>query len=206
MLPRLGVQSGRTPQANRTMSEADRSEVTQLLHRARDGDDAAFDRLFEVVYHELRGMARAVRRSGASETINTTALVHEAYLKLIPSKSLSWNDRSHFFGVAARAMRQVLVRAAEKRSAKKRGAGQAAVSFVEGVHGGVLDPEKVLDLDSALRSLEEVNPRQARVVECRFFAGLSVEETAQALGVSQPTVKRDWRFARAWLAETLSEA
>jgi len=188
------------------MSEADRSDVTRLLHRARDGDDGAFDRLFEVVYEELRGMARAVRRSGASETINTTALVHEAYVKLIPSKSLSWNDRSHFFGVAARAMRQVLVRAAEKRSAKKRGAGKAAVSFVEELHGGVVDPEKVLDLDAALRALEETNPRQARVVECRFFAGLSVEETAQALGVSEPTVKRDWRFARAWLAETLSEA
>ncbi len=151
-------------------------------------------------------MARAVRRSGASETINTTALVHEAYVKLLPSKALSWNDRSHFFGVAARAMRQVLVRAAQQRPAKKRGAGKAAVAFVEGVHGGVLDPEKVLDRDYALGSLEEVNPGQARVVECRFLAGLSVEETAEARGVSTPTVKRDWRFARAWLAEALDGA
>lgn len=183
----------------------DQAEVTQLLRRARDGDEQAFDQLFEVVYDELRGMARAVRRSGASETINTTALVHEAYVKLLPSQSLPWNDRSHFFGVAGRAMRQVLVRAAEKRSAKKRGGGKAPVSFDEELHGRAFDPERVLDLDAALKALEESNPRQARVVECRFFAGLSVEETAQALDVSEPTVKRDWRFARAWLAEALSE-
>ena len=178
--------------------------ITRLLHRARDGDDEAFDALFGVVYDELRVLARALRRRGASETLNTTALVHEAYAKLTPSLNLSWKDRSHFFGVAARAMRQILVNAAEKRSAAKRGGGQAAISFDEEHHGSI-SPDTVLDLNDALTVLERSNPRQARVVECRFFAGLSVEETALALDVSEPTVKRDWRFARAWLAGELGE-
>ena len=185
------------------MTYPDGSEVTRLLHRARDGDDDAFDALFDVVYQELRGLARSVRRAGASETLNTTALVHEAYVRLIPSKALSWNDRSHFFGVAARAMRQVLVRAAEKRATKKRGGGQVAVPLDEERDGVAFDPHRLIDLDAALSALEKENPRQARVVECRFFAGLSVEETAAALEISEPTVKRDWRFARAWLAEEL---
>ncbi|MEZ4426021.1 MAG: ECF-type sigma factor [Gemmatimonadota bacterium] len=185
------------------MSQPTPEAVTQLLRRAHAGDDGAFDQLFDVVYDELKRLAQAVRRSGGSETINTTALVHEAYVKLTPSKQLSWADRSHFFGVAARAMRQVLIAAAEKKSAKKRGGGQAPVEFDEQLHGGLVQPDQLLDLDRALATLEAANPRQARVVECRFFAGLSVEETAEALGVSEPTVKRDWRFARAWLTDAL---
>ena len=184
------------------MAQADRRDVTQLLQQAEHGDEDAFDRLFDIVYQELRQLARSVRRGGAPETINTTALVHEAYVKLTPSKQLSWQNRNHFFGVAARAMRQVLVNAAEKRSAKKRGGGQVPLEFDERLHGAV-DPTDILDLDEALQALEKSNPRQARVVECRFFSGLSVEETAAALGVSEPTVKRDWRFARAWLSEAL---
>lgn len=185
------------------MADTSPDAITQLLHRAHSGDDGAFDQLFEVVYDELKRLAQAVRRPGAAETINTTALVHEAYVKLTPSRQLSWADRSHFFGVAARAMRQVLIAAAEKKSAKKRGSGQAPVAFDEQVHGASVQPEQLLDLERALATLEVANPRQARVVECRFFAGLSVEETAEALGISEPTVKRDWRFARAWLTEAL---
>lgn len=186
------------------MPEPTPHDVTQLLHRAHEGDAEAFDRLFEMVYDELRRLARSVRRRGAPETVNTTALVHEAYVKLTPSKALSWKDRSHFFGVAARAMRQVLTNAAEMRSAKKRGGGEVALSFDERRHGMSVSPDQMLDLNRALEQLETANPRQVRVVECRFYAGLSVEETAEVLGVSEPTVKRDWRFARAWLESALA--
>ncbi len=185
------------------MSASRSDEVTRLLHRAREGDAEAFDALFEVVYGELRKLARSVRRSSGSETLNTTALVHEAYVKLTPSRALDWTDRKHFFGVAARAMRQVLVNAAERRSAIKRGGGQVPVSFDEALHGSVRSADSVLALDAALSDLDAANPRQARVVEYRFFAGLSVEETAAALEVSEATVKRDWRFARAWLADRI---
>ncbi len=185
------------------MSDGSAHDVTQLLHQARQGDAEAFDHLMGVVYEELRRVARGVRRSGASETLNTTALVHEAYVKLTPSRELSWKDRSHFFGVAARAMRQVLVNAAGKRSAQKRGGGKPDISFDEEQHGLTISPEGVIELNRALEALEASNPRQVRVVECRFFAGLSIEETSEALGVSAPTVKRDWRFARAWLSEQM---
>ncbi|MCA9736520.1 MAG: ECF-type sigma factor [Gemmatimonadota bacterium] len=185
-------------------------EITRLLESASSGDGEAFDRVFRVVYDELRGLARLVRRGRASETLNTTALVHEAYLRLLPSQGLAWQGRSHFMGVAARAMRQVLVRAAERRSAIKRGGGDEPVSLVESQHQrlggdvGQVEPERILVLDAALSRLEALSPRQARVVECRFFAGLSVEETAQALSVSEPTVKRDWSAARAWLAREMA--
>ena len=189
------------------MDQTQTEQITRLLYRARDGDAQAFDDLFQVVYEELRRVARSVRRAGGSDTINTTALVHEAYVKLTPSKSLSWKDRSHFLGVAARAMRQVLVNAAEKRSTQKRGGDQIAVSFDEAKHGQLVSlSEGVIELNQALEVLEAANPRQVRVVECRFFAGLTVEETAEALGVSEPTVKRDWRFARAWLFDQLERA
>lgn len=185
-------------------------EITRLLESASSGNGEAFDRVFRVVYDELRGLARLVRRGRASETLNTTALVHEAYLRLLPSQGLAWQGRSHFMGVAARAMRQVLVRAAERRSAIKRGGGDEPVSLVESQHQrlggdvGQVEPERILVLDAALSRLEALSPRQARVVECRFFAGLSVEETAQALSVSEPTVKRDWSAARAWLAREMA--
>ena len=186
-------------------------EVTRLLNDAASGDQVAFDRVFEVVYDELHRLARHVRRGKASETLNTTALIHEAYIHLLPSAGLGWEGRSHFMGVAARAMRQVLVRAAEKRTAAKRGGGQRPTGLDDGLvadaagsgGAGGLEPERVVALDEALHRLEERSPRQARTVECRFFAGMSVEETAQALAVSEPTVKRDWRVARAWLAKEL---
>ncbi len=186
--------------------------ITRLLESASAGDAEAFDRVFEVVYEELRRLARQVRRARASETLNTTALVHEAYLRLLPSSDLAWKNRGHFMAVAARAMRQVLVRAAERRAATKRGGGKADLPLDEaagrspGEAGGGVEPEGVLLLDAALGRLEALSPRQARVVECRYFAGLSVEETAQALEISEPTVKRDWSAARAWLARELSSA
>jgi RNA polymerase sigma factor (TIGR02999 family) len=183
-------------------------EVAALLERAAVGDRQSFDALFDILYNELRRLARQVRRGRASETLSTTVLVHEAYIRLLPSRGLAWSGRPHFMAVAARAMRQVLVRAAEQRTTAKRGGGHVPVELDESLHPGmgdrVADPERILALDAAVARLESFSPRQARVVEYRFFAGLSVEETARALEISEPTVKRDWRAARAWLAREMS--
>lgn len=180
---------------------SDAHTVTELLRAADAGDAAAFQRLYARTYEELRGLAHKVRESGSCDTLNTTALVHEAYLKLAPGESLAATDRVHFFRIAARAMRQVLVDAARRR--RTREAGALALEVESGFGGLGRVATRALDLDRALRELETLSPRQAEVVECRFFAGLSVEETALALGVSPPTVKRDWRVARAWLVEAL---
>jgi len=193
-------------------SSLSQEQITHLLEAAAAGERAAFDEVFQIVYEELRRLARQVRRGRASETMSTTALVHETYLRLLPSRELDWRGHSHFMAVAARAMRQVLVRAAESRSAVKRGGGEVDLPLDEEIARPLrgdpasVDPERLLELDAAVTRLESLSPRQARVVECRFFAGLSVEETARALEVSEPTVKRDWSAARAWLARELSAA
>jgi RNA polymerase sigma factor (TIGR02999 family) len=196
------LRTGRPALILGAMSET--GAVTLLLEAARAGDERAMDQLFRVVYEELHRLARVVRVGRAGATLNTTALVHEAYVKLIPSRDLDWQGRAHFFRVVARAMRQVLCNAAEARMAQKRGGGLAAVTLGEQVGSGPADPETVIGLERALVELEALDPRQARIVECRFYAGLSVEETAEALGISVPTVKRDWRAARAWLARALT--
>lgn len=185
------------------MQDTSEASVTDLLAAARGGDAGALDRVYALAYEELRGLARAVRR-GRSNSLTTTAIVHEAYLKLIPSRTLEWKDRRHFFGVAARAMRQVLVDAARRRMAAKRGAGALPITLPEDVHSGPVGPTELLDLHAALERLEAMDRRLARMVELRFFAGLSVEDTAQTVGVSTATVKRDWRAARAWLAHALA--
>lgn len=176
--------------------------VTQLLQAAEAGDHAAFRQLYARTYDELRRLAHRVR-SGDGQTLNTTALVHEAYLKLVPGEGLLARDRVHFFRIAARSMRQVLVDAARRRATRDRG---NAVLGMEALLSTQRVSAEVLDLERALVELESLSPRQAEVVECRFYAGLSVEETAEALGVSTPTVKRDWRIARAWLAQALDSA
>jgi RNA polymerase sigma factor (TIGR02999 family) len=177
-------------------------DVTALLQAAHDGDADAFRRLYARLYDELRRLARTVRAARGADTINTTALVHEAYVKLAPARGLGVRDRAHFMKIAARAMRQVLVDAARRRQtrAARRPALEAA-----GAEASELDvlSEDVVALDRALSTLAEISPRQANVVECRFFAGLSIEDTAAALDVSAPTVKRDWRIARTWLAHQL---
>jgi RNA polymerase sigma factor (TIGR02999 family) len=180
--------------------------ITHLLSTAGSGDREALDRVFCLVYDELRRLAEAVRRDRPSETLNATALVHEAYLKMVPSANQAWQDRVHFLRVAARAMRQVLADAAARQATQKRGGGLALVTLDSSSPAeSTLGPDDILDLHRALDELAELNPRQAEVVECRFFAGLSLAETADALGVSVPTVTRDWRFARAWLARRLRE-
>ena len=179
------------------------SPVTKLLHAARSGDSEALDRLIPIVYDELRGLAHVVRQDRSNATIDTTGLVHEAYEKLVPS-DVDWKDRTHFFRVAARAMRQVLVDAARKRRAEKRGGSNTDITFDDNLYEHPVNDEELIALDDALDRLFQMDARQARIVECRFFAGLTVEETALALGISTPTVYRDWRAARAWLATQLA--
>lgn len=179
-----------------------KSSVTELLREARQGNPEALDDLFPIVYDELRHLARKVRTGRSSETLNTTALVHEAYLKLVDTGH--WESQLHFFRTAARAMRHILVSAARRHLAQKRGGDTPRVTFDEAVYAVPMKAEKLVALDDALEQLHQQDPRMARVVECRFFAGLSIEETAAALEISPRTVKRDWRTARAFLADTLT--
>ncbi|MBV8201718.1 MAG: sigma-70 family RNA polymerase sigma factor [Acidobacteria bacterium] len=180
-------------------------DVTQLLAAARGGDPGALDRLFELVYHELRHLARAQLGAGG-ETLRATALVHEAYLKIVQGQGATPQDRSHFFAIAARAMRQILVDHSRRRQAQKRGAGVSPEVLDEGKIGAGARQEEILAVDAALTHLERLDARLARLVELRFYAGLSVEETAGALAVSERTVKREWRRARAFLYRELHAA
>ncbi|NIP56493.1 MAG: sigma-70 family RNA polymerase sigma factor [Gemmatimonadetes bacterium] len=174
-------------------------DITKLLLASARGQDGAMDQVFASVYPRLRELARSRRRQWkGNETLSTTALIHEAYLKLADSDS-RFEDRGHFFAVAARAMRQVLVNYAEYRSAAKRGGDAVKVPVQDSDLVQEEALEELLDLEDALRRLEELSLRQAKVVECLFFAGLSVAETAEATDTSPATVKRDWSAARAWL-------
>lgn len=168
---------------------------------ATDRDE--LDELFDLTYEELRRLASTVRSGDANATINPTALVNEAWLKLAKSPPCGVHSRLHFKRIAARAMRQVLVEAARRRKADKRGQGQAPVTFDDDLHPGLMGPSELLVLDQALAELSRLNARQAALVECRFFGGLDVPETAESLGVSESTVLRDWRVARAWLSREL---
>ena len=178
--------------------------TTHLLHVARGGDRAALDALLPRVYDELRTLAHArLRRHRAGETLNTTALVHEAYLKLTANETPSFEDRTHFFALAARAMRFVLVSYARERTAQKRGGGVPDLPLDEqiAVAANAADAEaaNLLTLDATLEQLAAVSERLAEVVELRFFGGMQYAEIAEATGRSEATVKRDWRRARAWL-------
>jgi RNA polymerase sigma factor (TIGR02999 family) len=174
--------------------------ITHLLNEWSDGDRQALDKLTPLVYEELRQQAaRYLRRERPGHTLQTTALIHEAYLRLIDAKDVHWQSRAHFFAIAANIMRRILVDHARRRDADKRGGSQIRVRPDEAF--GVVNAIDVdlLAIDEALSRLETMDPQQARVVELRFFSGLTVEETAAALGVSPKTVKRDWSVARAWL-------
>ena len=166
----------------------------------------ALDELFSSAYEELRRLASSVRRGDPSATLNPTALVHEAWIKLARTPAVAGTTPLHFKRIAARAMRQVLVDAARRRSALKRGARPAFITFDESVGPPVATAEDVLALDAALDELARVNERQALMIESRFFGGLDYRETAELLEVSEATVLRDWRAARAWLAHALSNA
>ncbi len=182
------------------------SEVARLLAELERGGDAA-ERLFPIVYEELRALAEAqLRRERSGHTLQPTALVHEAFLKLVGQKDAHYESRSHFLAIAATAMRRVLVHHAEKRCSAKRGGGRGRQSLDTGPEIALPesnDPVDLLALDEALVRLAALDERKAKVVELRFFAGLNVAEAAAALGASPATVKRDWEFARVWLLREL---
>jgi RNA polymerase sigma factor (TIGR02999 family) len=178
-------------------------QVTRLLAQARGGERAALQELYTLVYGELHGLAEArLRRERRGHTLQPTALVNEVYLRLDPSKD-SWENRRHFFGAASQAMRRILVDHARRRLADKRGAGLERVTLAD---LDIASPEADLDLvglDRALEDLERDEPRLAEVVTMRVFAGMSIDQTAEAMELSPATVKRDWTFARAWLADRI---
>jgi RNA polymerase sigma factor (TIGR02999 family) len=182
-----------------------KDEVTQLLRAWGEGDDRALERLTPVVEAELHRLAhRCMARERPGHTLQTTALVNEVYLRLVDVNAVSWQDRAHFFAIAARMMRRVLTDFARSRNYQKRGGGAVQVSLDEGL---VVAPEKdsdILALNDALTQFAALYPRQSQVVELRFFGGLEVEEAAEALKISAVTVKRDWRFAKAWLLRAMS--
>lgn len=187
------------------MPGPDPGTVTQLLGELRDGRSEAVDELFSLLYAELRERARRRRRQWeGEETLNTTAILHEAYLKLAAAEDPDWENRAHFLAVASRAMRQVLLDYARERRAARRGGERRRVSFDElrlepGEPFSGEPAEAVLALEASLSRLEEENPRHGRIVECRFFGGMTIPDTASALEISPATVKRGWAIARAWL-------
>ena len=174
--------------------------VTELLVSWSNGDQQALDRLTPLVYGELRRLAaRYLRRERSDHTLQSTALVHEAYLRLIDQKHVRWQNRAHFFGVAAQMIRRILVDHARGKQAAKRGAGGWKLSLDEAIATPEQRDLDLVALDDALGGLAKIDPQQSRVVELRFFAGLSIEETAEVLRISPATVKRDWTAAKAWL-------
>ena len=189
------------------MAEPATRGATKLLQAWGQGEDAALERLLPLVYQELRRIARRyMAGERAGHTLQTTALVNEAYLRLIDSRKVNWQSRAHFFAISAQLMRRILVDHARSRGYQKRGGGAQAVTLDDDL---VVSPEKgrdVVALDDALKALAEVDPRKSRVVELRFFGGLSVEETAEVLKVSQDTVLRDWRLAKSWLRREMQRA
>lgn len=183
---------------------APQTSVTMWLHRLRDGDPEALGALLPLVYDELRLLAKAqLRGEGVGHTLSATALVHEAYLRLAEREKLSPADRRHFFAIAAQAMRRVLVDYARTRKRKKRGAGEVPISLDAGEFLSPQAADELVSLDEALERLAKANERAARVVEQRFFAGLTLDETADVMGVSMKTVQRDWLLARAWLRKEI---
>jgi RNA polymerase sigma factor (TIGR02999 family) len=170
---------------------------------AHDGERAALDALFSLAYDEQRRLASSVSRGDPAVTLSPTALVNEAWLKLAESPPFATTSRVHFKRIAARAMRQVLIEAARRRNAGKRGGGAAVVTFDDSLHTSAAGADELLALDAALDELARIHPRQALMVESRFFGGLDIPETAELLDVSEATVLRDWRAAKAWLAREL---
>lgn len=179
-------------------------DITQLLLKWRDGEDAAIEELMPLVYSELHRLAdRHLRHERADHTLSPTALVHEAFLNLVNQSQIKLESRGHFFAIASRVMRRVLIWYARRRNASKRGGGAIALSLNDLDILSDYRSEELLALDQALERLEHLDDRLCRVVECRYFGGLSIEETALALRISPATVKRDWQTARAWLRAEL---
>jgi RNA polymerase sigma factor (TIGR02999 family) len=180
--------------------------ITHLLKEWSEGDEQALDRLTPLVYEELRRQAaRYLRRERRGHSMQTTALINEAYLRLIDAKEVHWQGRAHFFAIAANLMRRILVDHARRRDAEKRGGSQIRLTLDHTIAVAKQSDVDLMAIDEALTRLAAIDPQQAQVVELRFFSGLSVEETAAALGISPRTVKRDWSVARAWLRREIGE-
>jgi RNA polymerase sigma factor (TIGR02999 family) len=182
------------------MGSATSPDITVLLRAWASGDTSALEQLTPLVYEELRRIARRYMRQRTPQTLQTTALAHEAYLRLVGAEGLRWQDRVHFFAVAAQMMRRILVDAARARMAAKRPGGALRVTFSEEIRVSAGQDMNLLALDDALAALARLDARKARVVELRFFGGLSVDETAEVLKISPDSVMRDWRLAKPWLA------
>lgn len=187
------------------MAMPEKSGVTQLLKAWGDGDDAALDQLTPLVYDELHRMAqRCMARENPGHTLQTSALVNEAYLRLVDIQQVSWQNRAHFFAISARMMRRILTDFARSRNYLKRGGDVRHVSFDEDVVVSRQADAQVVAVDEALSKFARIDARKSQVVELRFFGGLTVEETAEVLKISPETVMRDWKFAKAWLLRALS--
>lgn len=183
------------------------SEVTELLQRCQGGDESALEQLLPLVYDELRSRAAGqLHRERMDHTLQPTALVHEAWIKLVDQRNQDWNNRQHFLAIAAQAMRRVLVHHAEGAKALKRGGDRAKVTLLDQAGEAQSPSLDVLALDEALEKLAVHDERKAKLVELRFFAGLTAEETAEVLGVTTRTVERDWRMAKAWLRVAMGES
>ncbi|HJQ27377.1 MAG TPA: sigma-70 family RNA polymerase sigma factor [Blastocatellia bacterium] len=178
--------------------------ITLLLERWNSGDRAALDELMPLVYDDLHRLANSFFRRRRNQTLQPTALINEVYLRLVGQQSINWQSRAHFFGVAAKTMRRLLVDYARSRKASKRGGSQLRLSLMGIEQANREDEVDCLALDEALQKLAGLNPQYGQVVELRYFGGLTIEETAEVMGVSHATVERDWKFARVWLKRELS--
>jgi RNA polymerase sigma factor (TIGR02999 family) len=186
------------------VTETKTESVTRLLIELSHGNHAAIDALLPLIYDELRSLAaNYLRRERPSHTLQPTALVHEAYLRLVDQTRVNWQNRAHFFGVAAQMMRRILVDHARAQGAGKRGADFQKLSLDENIDKAVERSHELVALDEALRELAEIDEQKSRIVELRYFGGLTVEETAEVLGVAPITVKRHWRMAKAWLSKRM---
>ncbi len=187
------------------MSDSDH-DVTVLLREWGGGNQQALTDLLPIIYDELRRVAHQyLHREHTDQTLQTTALVHEAYLKLIDQRSVNWQNRAHFFAIAAQAMRRILIDNARRRTAGKRGKGEK-ISLEDVATVSTQKHQSLLALDEALHELEKIDPQQSQIIELRYFGGLTIEETATAMDISPATVKREWAMARAWLYKALTTA
>jgi RNA polymerase sigma-70 factor, ECF subfamily len=188
------------------MFKSSPDDITGLLVAWGGGDKAALDRLMPLVYQELRRLARwQMRREREGDTLQTTALVNEAYLRLVDYERVQARDRTHFLAIAAQAMRRILIERARSRWSDKRGSNPQKISLDEVAEVADARAAELLALDEALQALSTIDPRKAQLVELRYFGGLTIEETANVLGISTPTVERDWRTARIWLHKEISQ-
>ena len=183
----------------------DQTEITNILQEARDGSEQAYNKLFPLVYDRLKNIANIRIKQEGDHTFSKTDLVHEVYFKLIDIESVEWQDRAHFFAIASRCMRRILITHARMKKAKKRGGNQDPVTYIDEIMEIERQAGDLINLDNALKELEELNPRLVEVVECRYFGEMTIEDTAEALDISVSTVKRDWTKARGWLYKELKE-